>query len=239
MAKSGLLYTAALSGALLLAGCNNSSSAPAPQPTGAVDVSQVPAPPASDADAKHSAFLAAAEPFENLTEQAPSATPAELQSLIAEAKKAGKAAMPALEMPAKLTLQAHLDGIDAAAKSDQRTKIALSAVEGYRTLVENASDTDRVPRAVSLLDYSGFRYQADLSAQPVRWDDARQALDFAQQQWSGIEMRVTDAALRKEFADSLSAMADAADKRDAAAARKAATAELDLVDKLEGFFAKP
>lgn len=222
---------------LSLAGCNGQQSN---SQTGQTKANvTVPQPPAGDADAQSSAYLAAAEPFENLTEQAATATPANLATLIADATKAADGITLGLGATHKAALDTHISDIESAQKADDRTAIALAAVEGYRTLVESASDTGKVPRAVSLLDYSGFRYQADLTAKPIMWDDAGQAVGFAQQQWSSIADRVTDVALKSDFAKSVADMDSAVKAKDAQAATTASTHELDLVDKLESFFSKP
>ena len=226
-------------GTLALSGCNG-TKAPAPGPTDSTSAAAVttPKPAPGDADANASAMLAAAEPFETLTEQAQTASAAKLPSLISDAQKAARGIAPALEAPQQAALATNLFNIHAAHKANDRTGIALAAVAGYRTLVESAKDTGKVPLAVSLLDYSGFRFQADLSAKPTRWEDMATAVSFAAQQWSGIEARVTDTALKADFVKSIDGMNKAVEARDAKAAKSSSTHELDLVDKLEGFFSK-
>lgn len=183
------------------------------------------------------ALLAAAEPFEALTEQAPSAAPDRLKSLIAETTRASNSASAALAAPRREELAKAQADIAGASEVNDRVAIALAAVEGYRTLVEATSGTGPVPVSVSLLDYAGFRYQADLTAEPVRWDDAIAALDFADEQWASIENEVSDAALRSEFSASLADMRAAVVVQSKSQAHTAALRELDLVDKLEEAFA--
>ncbi len=236
VSKLALLATC---GALALTGC--STQKPTARDTSASTTAAavtVPQPAANDADAKSSAFLAAAEPFETLTEQAQSVPTANLPGLIADVKKAAASVSPALGAKSKMALAEHIAAVDAAQKANDRTGIALAAVEGYRTLVESASDTGKVPKAVSLLDYSGFHYQADLSAKPVRWDDMAKAVTFAKEQWNGIAARITDTALKTDFNQSLSDMDTAVTAKDMKTAKASSTHELDLVDKLETFFAK-
>ena len=226
-------------GGLALSGCSAPKRASAdPNASASAAAVTVPKPPAGDADANASAFLAAAEPFETLTKEAPSAPPSRLDKLIADAKKAAAGISPALGAARKSALETHLAAVDVAHKGGDRTGVALAAVEGYRTLVESANDTGKVPTAVSLLDYSGFRYQADLSAKPVRWDDMAQAVAFAQGQWNSIASRVTDTALKAEFDKSVADMTASVKAKNAKGATASSTHELDLVDKLEGFFSK-
>ena len=234
--KISLLATC---GGLALAGCSASKPAsPDANASASVATITVPKPPPGDADANASAFLAAAEPFETLTEEAPSAPPSRLDKLIADAKKAAAGVSPALGAAGKSALETHLAAVDVAHKGGNRTGVALAAVEGYRTLVESANNTGKVPPAVSLLDYSGFRYQADLSAKPVRWDDMAQAVAFAQGQWNSIASRVTDTALKADFDKSVADMTASVKAKDATGATASSTHELDLVDKLESFFSK-
>lgn len=89
---------------------------------------------------------------------------------------------------------------------------------------------------MSLQVYSGFRYQADLTASPARWDDARQALDFADEQWSQISGKVADEALGSDMSLALTGLREAAAGKDASPAKSISTKELDLVDDLEKHF---
>lgn len=219
-----------------LTGCSKQQPS-APAADRAVD-STAPQPAAKDVDAQRSAFLAAAEPFEVLTEQAPTATPEKLKSLIGDAQGAADNITATLGEPQKAALDRQLSSIAIGVKRDDRTAIALAAVEGYRTLVESAGDTGVVPRAVSLLDYSGFRYQADLTANPIRWSDAMDAVSFAEKQWSMLSGKVTDSNLKGDFGEAVAEMRAAISTKDAGAAKRAVTRELDLVDKLEVFFSK-
>lgn len=223
--------------ALGLVGCNKSQ--PETSTTSATGASvTAPSPSANNAVASHSAYLAAAESFESLTEQAASATPEKLTSLVADAEKVADVVLPVLGAAGKSALGSHLSKIRAALRNSDRTAIALAAVEGYRTLVESADETGSNPRAVSLLDYAGFRYQADLAAWPPRWSDAASAETFAEVQWSGIADKVTDTGLKSDFARALADMKDAAKSKNTVAAKSVVIRELDLVDKLEQYFAK-
>jgi len=220
-------------GVLALAACNSRKSDDT-----ALDSATAAGAASAAPEARHATLLAAAEPFEALTEQAGTATPEKLKSLISDAQAAASGVKDALGTAQRGALDGLLSDISAAGKQDDRTGIALASVEGYRALVESAPDTGPVPLAVSLLDYAGFRYQADLVAAPVRWKDAMTALDFADSQWAGLGARITDTALREEFAKSLEAMRSAAEAKDLAAAKGAVTHELDVVDKLEQHFSQ-
>jgi hypothetical protein len=62
-----------------------------------------------------------------------------------------------------------------------RAGLALSSIEAYRVLVGAVADNAKVPTEVSLLDYAGFRYDADLEANPARWGDMAAAVSFARE----------------------------------------------------------
>ncbi len=221
--------------AVALVGCGTKQSSE-PTTSGATMNTTVASPAATDANARHSALFAAAEPFEVLTEQAATATPTALDKLVADARSAAKAVLGSLDQAQQGTLNSKLADIAAAQKSNDRTSVALAAVEGYRTLIESAPDAGPTPREVSLLDYAGFRYQANLAAKPARWADASAAVDFADAQWATLSPKVADASLRNNVSRSIADMRKAAQGKNAILAKSASTAELDLVDKLEASF---
>ncbi len=223
-----------------LASCNGRSGAdqntaqatPGPQAGGSI-----PAAPANDADAQASALMAAAEPFENLTESAFISDTTKLDDFIAKAKSSAAGASKLLSPSEAKVLAGHVAAIESARAGNNRADLAIAAVEGYRTLVSSASSSMKVPKQVSLLDYAGFRYQADLKANPVRWSDTASAVDFADAQWQQIAATVSDAALSRKVSDALAAMRSALQSKNPKAARDASKQELDLVDGLEQYFA--
>lgn len=227
-----------------LAGCNGNS--PASQsgervPGQAVTVqssnSHIPAAPTNDADARASQLMAAAESFENLTESAFTSDAGKLDGLITKTKASADGVSQLLAPGERKALMGHVAAIGTARAADNRADLAIAAVEGYRTLVSNAGGHQKVPKQVSLLDYSGFRFQADLKAKPIRWRDAARAIDFADTQWQQISANVTDTTLRAQMSDALAAMRSASHGNDAKAAMIASNHELDLVDGLERYFA--
>lgn len=230
-----LPVTAVLALALAACGRSGASSDVAP-PRVATSVASVAVPGASSTDA---ALLAAAEPFEKLTETAFSATAADLDLTIGQVRTAAASVRGALGAGAVGLLDEQLAAIASARASDRRADLAIAAVEGYRVLVSAVSAAAKVPTAVNLLDYAGFRYDANLKAKPARWADMIQAMAFAREQWASISSRVTDPALRGRMDASLTEMEGAAKRRDVPAASAAAQRELALVDDLEKFFNAP
>lgn len=218
--KAGLtpVLTAALIGAAPLAACQQQPKPAAP--------SEAKAPVAP---------MAASEYFETLTETAFTATPEQLDAAIAQARTAAERDRKSLPAPVVAALDQRLAQIADHRARMARADLALASVEAYR-LVVSAQPAGPIPVEVSLLDYAGFRYDADLKAQPPRWDDAVQAADFAAQQWARISPRVTNADLRDRFSAALTEMAAAAKARDPGPAAEVATRELDMVDQLETYF---
>src|SRR2546423_2046367 len=156
-------------------------------------------------NSKNVSLLAAAEPFEGLTEQSFSAKPKDLQRMIRNAQNAATRVTTVLSDAENTALESELQKINDAKAKNDRSGVALAAVEGYRVLV-SATHGTKVPAEVSLLDYSGFRYDADLKANPVRWTDMQDAAGFAAKQWQAISGRVTDPGLKQRVRDALHVM---------------------------------
>lgn len=217
--------------AVPLAGCGQGSS-PQNDQTAATNVARLTTATRSDR------LLAAAEPFEKLTETAFAATLPILDTTIGEARVASDSVRDILTPANASSMDELLGDLARHRRSESRADIALSSIEIYRILVSAVPVGAKIPSAVSLLDYAGFRYQADLKATPVRWDDMTEATRFARTQWAVISPRLSASPLSTTFAASLVDMEKAIATTDAALAGKAVTTELDLVDQLEGYFSK-
>jgi hypothetical protein len=190
---------------------------------------------AVDVDAMNSRLIAAAEPFETLTERAVSASSKKLDQNIVTAERSRNDVKRLLSPEAVSELNRRLSEIRSAQISHNRYELALAAVEGYRILVSAAPCTV-VPTAVSLLDYAGFRYQADLKSQPIRWSDMTNAVEFAKRQWDSISGDIADRALKDKFATTLRQMDTAVERKAVAQANHGVQTELNRVDKLESYF---
>ena len=179
---------------------------------------------------------AAAENLEALTEQAFTASPEELVSLFTKAQESVAGISGQLSPQATKSLDGYLRDAKTAIDAGNPSDTALAAVEGYKLIVSAYPPDARIPAAVSLLDYAGFRIQADLKSDPKRWADAQEAAKYAHDQWDQIKDKVTDTDLNKRFTTSLSKLDEYLSVKDDKMAAKAAVTELDLVDELEGFF---
>jgi hypothetical protein len=217
--------------AVPLAGCGQ-GAAPRNDQAAANNAAQPTAATPSDR------LLAAAEPFEKLTETAFTETLPALDTTIGEARMAGDGVRDILAAADISNMDGLLGHLGRHRRSESRADIALTSIEIYRILVSAVPVGAKIPSAVSLLDYAGFRYQADLKASPVRWDDMTEATRFARTQWAIVAPQLSAAPLSATFEASLVDMEKALAARDATSAAKAVTTELDLVDQLEGYFSK-
>ena len=198
--------------------------------------SSIPPPSKLAADASDTGVLAAAEPFQALARAAFTARRPLLDRDIARAIAIAQHVKPALPPDAQRELSTQLDAIAAAQRIENRAGIAWAAVEIYRLFVSHAAPTI-VPREVNLLRYASLRYEADLKARPVNWDDMVGAADFGQRTWAAIQGRVSDAALRQRISQALVDLADAARRRDPALAVDADRRALELTSLLEAHLA--
>lgn len=183
-------------------------------------------------------LLAAAEPFEKLTEIAFTAKLPEIDKTIAEARSAADSVKSLLSGENAAGVDEQLATIDQARADEDRAGLALASIEIYRGIVSSVSGGTKVPSAVSLLDYAGFRYQADLKAVPIRWQDMKEAMIFARTQWVLVAPRLGEDPLAAQFEEALVKMEKAVANKDRAIAQSSATEELDLVDKLEAYFSR-
>jgi hypothetical protein len=191
----------------------------------------------SDIDAGSSHLLAAAEPFEALTEMAFSSLGLQLKRAIIAADAAAKGARGSLPEASLAPLDARLSEIHEAYKSDDRAGLAISSVEVYRILV-SAAHPGKVPTAVNLMDYAGFRYDADFKAKPIRWQDMKEAAAYAREQWASISDKIADRALKETVDTALTDMELGAAQQNTFKARRSVNSELRVVDQLEKYFSK-
>lgn len=186
------------------------------------------------ADAK--AVLAAVEPFEALAETAFTATTAELDKSIRAARDAVNSINKVIPADVASRLQGYISTIESARKTDRRADIAIASIEGFREIVSVASGTSAIPADVSLLDYSGIRFDSDALAKPPRWDDMVRAIAYGRERTAALSRFAPAAKLLPEVEKAFVQMEQAVSLRDVKAARAAAKKQLDLVDELEVAF---
>jgi len=227
---------------LLLAGCNKGTPASSDKaglsamPNVAETKDIVPATPSNGTKAQ---LLAAAEPFEVLTETAFDPSAAKVSKTIADAQAAAPAVRPLLPASAQSSFDRNMADIKSAGAAANAADLAQSSIENYRTLVTQGAGGSPVPAEVSLLDYAGFRYAADLKATPIRWSDMTAAVDFAKQNWAIVKPQIKDSTTASKFQATIDNMAAAAAAKNVDLAKASGGAELDLVDLLEKSFNTP
>ena len=217
---------------LLLASCGNQTAnqpeSKANSPRGLAS--------STDESSNNLALLAAAEEFETLTESSFSADIATREKMISKASIAtariAKFASPKLTTQ----LQNRLANIQTAQRKNATADLAIESNEAFRSLVSAVGGKQVIPITVSLLDYAGFRVDADAQAIPARFDDMKVAVLFAQEQWAGVKSRQEIAKLVPQFSAALNNIELASRSGDVALARAAAKVELDMVDELETAF---
>lgn len=188
---------------------------------------------AAEADS-NAPIIAAIEPFEALTEQAATVEWRNLDQLIADAHAKANSVRGRLPAAGARRVDAQLARIAAARAAEDRLGIALASMEGYRAMVESQDPASaKPPIPVSLLDYAGFRYDALARSPSVDWPQMTQTAAFARQQWEALKPAIRSAALVGVAESALSAMQEAARRKDAVFAQSAAATELALVDLIE------
>ncbi len=195
-------------------------------------------PPGSDTNSNEK-LRALAEPFEKLAEICFSATLPKIDEALGEARSASEEARGLLSTDVVQELELYISAMKEARTRGDRAELALSSIEVFRILVSSVTDDARVPNAVGLLDYAGFRYSADLKAVPIRWDDMARSVSFARENWAKILPKVTSSKIGTAVEKTLLDMENAVGKKRKSLAESSVKAELDLVDELEKYFSTP
>jgi hypothetical protein len=194
-----------------------------------------PGPPLANTNSNEK-LRAAAEPFEKLTEISFKATLPAIDQTIGEAEAAARGVRTLLSIGAASQLDAQIAAMKSARQKQDHAGLALSSIEAYRVLVSAVTDNAKVPTEVSLLDYAGFRYDADLKASPIRWSDMAEAVSFARENWVKLLPRAKSSPVATYFEKTLTDMDKAVTQKSAQLAASSVKTELDLVDRLENFF---
>ncbi len=227
---SGRIRWLALLGGFVTVATLTTFAAPAAQ---VAPTSFVAAPSGANSNTK---LRAAAEPFENLTEISFTAAWTTIDQTAAKAEAAAGGARGSLSKDAAVQLDAQIAAIKSALQRHDRAEVALSSIEGYRVLVSAVTDNAKIPTEVSLLDYAGFRYNANLKAHPIRWDEMAATVSFARKTWDTLLPRAKASPVATRFEKAITDMDKAVIQRNESLAASSVKTELDLVDQLEKFF---
>ena len=141
--------------------------------------------------------MSSASPFEDLTEFAVAVDELGMDRALADIEGAARVVRPILELGRRQRFDSLLASIRAAREAGTYTEVALNSVEGYRVLVGGLHDeAPTVPKAVSLLDYAGFRLSVLASSETPDWVSIRVTMEQARGFWASIAMRVENKGLR-------------------------------------------
>ncbi|ARA92811.1 hypothetical protein AWN76_006290 [Rhodothermaceae bacterium RA] len=190
-----------------------------------------PASPANDT------LLAAASPFEDLTEFAEAGDVRGMERALASIKQHLPSAKAVLGDTPKAYLDSLVTDIEEAFGNGEYRTVALLAVEAYRTLISALDESAMVvPKAVSLLDYAGFKLHVLAGADAPDWDLMQRVVQEADGFWNSIEGQIDEKGLRDAMNTAIQGMKEALSARDARLMAFAARVDLDLVDLLETYF---
>ncbi len=193
--------------------------------------------PESPGAQKNEVLLAASSPFEDLAEFATAADEAEMDRTLAVIEDEASLTRSALDAAGRERFDALLSALRAAREAGDYTAVALGSVDAYRVLVEGFDDAAlTVPKAVSLLDYVGFRLHILAGAKSPDWTAIEETTEEARGLWANLEGQVEHKGLRDAMNTTIGGLAQAVEARDALMTRFAAQVDLDLVDLLEGYF---
>jgi hypothetical protein len=182
-------------------------------------------------------LLAAASPFEDLTEAALAHDARGMRQALKAYGDQAAAVDKVLSVPARREMASLLAAIRRAESQGDSQAVALNSVEAYRVLVESLDPNDLVvPIQVAKLDYAGFRLTVLLAASPPDWPAIQKTGEEATGQWHALEPRVGDKGLRDAVKTMLTGLRQATVTNNDEMAVFAARMDLALVDLLEGYF---
>ncbi len=152
---------------------------------------------ASRAPDANTVLLAAASPFEDMTEFAlqgdQDGIDRALQAYSTQSARVDRILPP----PLRTQLHARTAAIAKAHRATDHAGVAINAVEAYGLLVQALRPEQlKVPVEVANLDYAGFKLKVLMHGSTKDWPAARALSRQARTDWSAIQARVTDKGLQ-------------------------------------------
>ena len=182
-------------------------------------------------------LLAATSSFEDMVDFSLAGNDAGITKALAGVDRQAAAVKAVLPAEAAGRFDDLLQAVRDAASGGQHQVLALTAVEGFRFLLDRLEpDNLRVPKEVSLLDYVGFKLKVLAAAAEPDWNAMRKTAEEASALWNALKRRVSDKALRDAFSSTVTGIREATNKENLAMLFFAAQIDLDLVDLLENHF---
>jgi len=182
-------------------------------------------------------LMDSASPFEDLTEFAVAADVAGMDRALDVIEERSGITRSTLDPVRRDKYDSLWASIRAGRKGGTYTDVALNSVESYRVLIEGLHDEVlTVPKAVSLLDYAGFRLSVLASLETPDWAAIRVTMEEARSFWAAISGRIQSKGLHDAMNTTIDGIERAVEARDARMTVFAAHVDLDLVDLLESHF---
>ena len=192
---------------------------------------------ATGVSGRNQVLLAAASPFEDLTEFALAADTRGMQQALKAYGEQAAAVNKVLSAPARQEMASLLAAIRRAESKGANQEVALNSVEAYRVLVESLDPNGLVvPIPVAKLDYVGFRLKVLLAASPPDWAAIQTTSEAAGRYWHELEPQVSDKGLHDAVKTVIAGLSQATRGENPEMAAFAAQMDLALVDLLEGYF---
>ena len=194
---------------------------------------------ARDVNRDNKALLRATSPFEDLVEFGLTKNEAAISKSLTEADRRAAVIREVIGSSASGKFDELLAALHQATTDRDHSKLAMSAVEAFRLLIDNLKPQGlQVPKEVSLLDYAGFKLQVLGAAPRPDWGAIRQVIGDAEGWWLTTKASVSDKALRDAFNSTLRGLQDAGKLENLPMLQFAARIDLDLVDLLERYFSR-
>lgn len=182
-------------------------------------------------------LMAATSPFEDLTEYAIAADEQGMDRALVIINSQISATRSVLDSTHSKELNLHLSKIRAARVAGQFDLVAINAIESYRVLVDGLNDEVLIiPKAVSLLDYVGFKLTFLTAYEKPNWTAIQSTVMKAHSLWASIAERVQSNGLRDAMDTTIDGLVQATAAQNVQMIAFAAHVDLDLVDLLEDYF---
>lgn len=183
-------------------------------------------------------LLAAASPFEDMTEFALNSDPAGVDKARNAYSQHSAQVDAALDADQRRRLQTRIDAIDKGRDASDFSAVALDAVEAYGILVAALKSQGlKVPVQVANLDYAGFKLKVLMHGTASDWPGAHAVARQADADWSAIKADVTgNPGLLDAMNVAVDGMTQATASENQEMGAFAAEVDLALVDLLEAHF---
>ncbi len=192
---------------------------------------------AQEANTANETLLGATSPFEDMVDLALARNDAGITKALADATRQSAAVKAVLSTAAASRFDKQLQTLHKAALGKEYQTLALTAAEVFRLLIDGVRTSHlKVPKEVSLLDYSGFKLRALAIASRPDWNAMRKIAADASAWWHTIEPSVSDKALRDACSSTVAGLREATKDENLPMLHLAVQIDLDLVDLLEQHF---